>query len=1466
MLEIKNTYNFFTKFLRQFILQSFLVLGFGQLLNAQALSLRQKWEGQYDVRMIGSMVLQPAFVSSVSPVTVTGFLTDDILKRTGKTFVANNNYGAFPDTTRLLPLNVKNVSAITDPSSASFSFTCPAVLNSVLSYETEKTKVALVYADCDDDTTTFQSSWAYLDLGSNKECARIKAAYLYWIGTKGNGVSTYNKYPETVSMKSFPGGAVGGLTSSFNRVKFKFDNSDYIDLQAEASIVKSFDGGPDYKYLCYLDLTNQLLDSNPSKITVANVQSNSKTAIPLSGWSLVVIYTYLNCPSRQIVLFDGLDWIKTANSYKDYKLDSLQAPSTANFKSYLGLGVLDGENVAPEILKLSNGVYSQFTIPVNKLDGTIVNVTSECNFETLDFCAGGDTVKINPFATDQPSYRMADANGVPYTKPQPTKAQACSLSSFESLDWVKAIDGVSSSKITTYDEMKNTNGNKIQRMPDLSNTMGFDLHHFRLPQGAITNGASSANMRVKSGVQGGTAVFLSYIAIETLQPLLQLSMQANKQSVDFNSKEISYTLKIVNNGGKATNPNEAYIIDSLDNSIQSIKNFQVLSSTNGLNASLVTGDVQLNPLTSKKYLKINVLDSIPPIDIVTNKVASTDTVIIQFTAVIKDELYSLWRSKCRRTVKNSAWVYFRDVNNKEVSNISNGDACNLNNTVVPVQVSDSIFDNYDKRYTINVLVNIDEINTTSVSQLSVLKKILADSLSAYNLPSGDIELMTFYNSSGDTIWGSEQLDISVKKQDFLAVLNLGDYTCSETYNIHLYMGKLLQLQVSAINPHCVNDSTGRISISVAGGLEKDTLKAELYLGQYSLANPIPSSLQSVASVVLEAGQAEMSVVAQLDSLGAGNYTLITKSLKCNWQEDLYHSISLVNPIRDSILLLADTVFCEGEKVSITAIPTQASSTGIYNWEYSLDSIVWIPMTQTASGINVMIIDTVHYYRVRTEVGSCPVVSGVHKIRMIPQRTISISPSEQLVLIDNQAEGTSFVVNTSSDNSNLNYSWSYSTNDGLTWFPISSVTSPGKYLGYDSDSLHIKNYTLGMSSYKYQVETQDEAGCKANAYARLQVSGNPVVAVETFSTTCSYKVDGKALVKISKGTLGQRYKIIVCKGEPFSLLDINPSEILDSSLYVGRLSGEFSLDVLSNLATGRYSVFVVEEFSSNIQKAVFEIKSATPIVVSVKTDNTQLCINEKAFVYASLQSAPENNSVRYIWERSVDAANWIQIPSLANNAAAYFMDTSNYFRVTVYAGPCFVKSDMLFVEVMPTPKVQVQAADTGCFKYDLHNLQITEEYNLPDLKLSLHRELPKSAVDNTNLIYEDNYILVRASKVYARMINQNRCYGLDSCEVFIKPMDECYPIFVPDFFSPDGDGINDVLEITGLEEYENPLILIYNVSGEIVFRGAKDDFRYSNAWDGTYLGHKLPDADYWYYIKAKEIKPRLGHFSLKRRSR
>ncbi len=73
------------------------------------------------------------------------------------------------------------------------------------------------------------------------------------------------------------------------------------------------------------------------------------------------------------------------------------------------------------------------------------------------------------------------------------------------------------------------------------------------------------------------------------------------------------------------------------------------------------------------------------------------------------------------------------------------------------------------------------------------------------------------------------------------------------------------------------------------------------------------------------------------------------------------------------------------------------------------------------------------------------------------------------------------------------------------------------------------------------------------------------------------------------------------------------------------------------------------------------------------------------------------------------------------------------------------------------------------------------------------------------------------------------------------------VYVPNIFSPNGDGNNDVFYVRG-QEIEKMNIIIYDRWGEKIFE-SKD---ISVGWDGTYRGEEMPDGSYSYYLQISMI--------------
>ena len=105
-------------------------------------------------------------------------------------------------------------------------------------------------------------------------------------------------------------------------------------------------------------------------------------------------------------------------------------------------------------------------------------------------------------------------------------------------------------------------------------------------------------------------------------------------------------------------------------------------------------------------------------------------------------------------------------------------------------------------------------------------------------------------------------------------------------------------------------------------------------------------------------------------------------------------------------------------------------------------------------------------------------------------------------------------------------------------------------------------------------------------------------------------------------------------------------------------------------------------------------------------------------------------------------------------------------------------------------------------------------------------------------------------LYTVIVDSNGCRVSDTVTVNVD--DE---FFIPEGFSPNGDGVNDVFEIVGIAKYPNNSITIINRWGSKVFEAAP----YKSDWDGTNqfgvsFGKKLPNGTYFYILDLGKDGP------------
>ena len=112
-------------------------------------------------------------------------------------------------------------------------------------------------------------------------------------------------------------------------------------------------------------------------------------------------------------------------------------------------------------------------------------------------------------------------------------------------------------------------------------------------------------------------------------------------------------------------------------------------------------------------------------------------------------------------------------------------------------------------------------------------------------------------------------------------------------------------------------------------------------------------------------------------------------------------------------------------------------------------------------------------------------------------------------------------------------------------------------------------------------------------------------------------------------------------------------------------------------------------------------------------------------------------------------------------------------------------------------------------------------------------------------------------LYLEAVHPTGCIFEDSVVIIVVDLT------IPNGFSPNDDGVNDIYIIPQLYEF-NGSIIIWNRWGDIVFESDK----YENNWDGTCRGPlcvgngRLPEGTYFYLVKVEDIESK-GFITLNR---
>jgi len=217
------------------------------------------------------------------------------------------------------------------------------------------------------------------------------------------------------------------------------------------------------------------------------------------------------------------------------------------------------------------------------------------------------------------------------------------------------------------------------------------------------------------------------------------------------------------------------------------------------------------------------------------------------------------------------------------------------------------------------------------------------------------------------------------------------------------------------------------------------------------------------------------------------------------------------------------------------------------------------------------------------------------------------------------------------------------------------------------------------------------------------------------------------------------------------------------------------------------------------------------------------------------TAPQVDTINWAWNFGNGQSSKIENP-------AVHMDPGNY-TVTLKASTNLGCSDTTSkqIRINPLPQIKGPSQITTPLGFPV-TIPFTYSNDVVGYSWSpaANLDCPTCPDPVATLILSTQYVVTAT--------DTNSCIATDS--VFIKTVCTTDNIFMPNTFSPNGDGVNDVFYPRGKSLYNVQSLTIFNRWGQMVFQ--RRDFP-ANArdmgWDGNFNGHPAPSDAYVYIVEV-----------------
>ncbi|HTI59123.1 gliding motility-associated C-terminal domain-containing protein [Mucilaginibacter sp.] len=307
---------------------------------------------------------------------------------------------------------------------------------------------------------------------------------------------------------------------------------------------------------------------------------------------------------------------------------------------------------------------------------------------------------------------------------------------------------------------------------------------------------------------------------------------------------------------------------------------------------------------------------------------------------------------------------------------------------------------------------------------------------------------------------------------------------------------------------------------------------------------------------------------------------------------------------------------------------------------------------------------------------------------------------------------------------------------------------------------------------------------------------------------------------------------ICPGNNGGAINVTTDALVKSERWVngsGQTIG--SLPQLNNIPPGTYQLYLTDQNNCESLYKTYTVNQITPL--QFIQGSAQISDDQCSTSTGSIKNIRINGGLtpyNYTWTNQAGQA-------ISTSGDASGLAAGNYTLTVTDASLCNIISENFEIHdqqtIVQTPSADnIQVCSPGEVLLVVNHPVASDSYNLYDADNGAV-PLARSVNGKFNINVAKNTILFISASV-------GNC---ESQRVAVEVTVGITALNIATAFTPNGDGINDNWNISGIENYPNATVQIFTRYGQKVFESRG----YEHPFDGTHNGKVLPVGTYYYII-------------------